>query len=113
MLFTSGFEPPDLPALTTQSFLETRGLAGSHWLSMSFLPRSTSAIKTLTGRESVGRRVQLLTLHRMEVGYPPLLTHSQEAVGLCAKCMIIQQMRDKIIKSYQTDMLLNQHKSVL
>lgn len=39
----------------TQSFVETRGLAGSHWLNMSFLPWPLSAIKTLTERESVGR----------------------------------------------------------
>ncbi len=38
--------------LSLQTFLETRGLAGSHWLSMSFLPRPPSEIKTLRERKS-------------------------------------------------------------
>lgn len=83
------FEPTDLPTFSEQSLLETHGSAGSHLLSMSFLPWPPSAIKAMTEREGIGQRVQLLTLHRKEVGYPPLLTHIQEAIRLCAKHMIV------------------------
>lgn len=81
---TTCVESPDLPALTTQSFLDLVGLAGSHWLSMSFLLLPQPEIKTQ--RESSGWRLQLFTLHRTEKGYPPLFTHSR---GSClTKCQI-------------------------
>lgn len=83
----SRVESPDLPALTTQSFLDPVGLAGSHWLSMSFLLLPQPEIKTQ--RESSGWRLQLFTLHRTEKGYPPLFTHSQGAVWQSAKYTMI------------------------
>lgn len=74
--FIGRFEPADLPTFTEQSLLETHDSAGSHLLCTSFLPWLMSAIKTMTEREGLGQKVQLLALYRKEVGYPPLLTRS-------------------------------------
>lgn len=83
-------------------------MVGSHSLSRNFLAWSRPAIiikKNERNREGLGQRAQLLTLHRKEIGYPPLSIKTVRKLLGSMSFMMFRWGGDKLIYKHFTLMI--------